>query len=379
MFITNPSDVVNRKSVSVPKVELTGVVHFYAAFDWGEEVDLAMAQQLVRFERYPLPRRRRTPSSIAYSPIPLQSVIGPVTVHLPELGSMAAAAEATIFDFAAVSVALRIPFQMPGDCLRRLASHLSDPTALVQAARSVLEPLYQQLLPAIHRPRWSDFSEEYFVFEIPPCPSVPAPAVLLDEYAGWLAGLVRLDSDLLSAEEIQESLRLRLGYSLDDLFVADWAAAVLVDRDCDETLEIIEFANLQLLEFRDIDSRLDHRLATAYGLIRQVAGSWLPFWRTHTRPLRALGEMKVEANTVFERTSNVLKLVGDQYLARIYRLIATRFHLEEWQRSVERSLSVVESVYRVLSDQAATWRLEFLEIVVVLLIGFEVVMAFVRH
>jgi hypothetical protein len=217
------------------------------------------------------------------------------------------------------------------------------------------------------------------VFEIPPCPSVPAPAVLLDEYAGWLAGLVRLDSDLLSAEEIQESLRLRLGYSLDDLFVADWAAAVLVDRDCDETLEIIEFANLQLLEFRDIDSRLDHRLATAYGLIRQVAGSWLPFWRTHTRPLRALGEMKVEANTVFERTSNVLKLVGDQYLARIYRLIATRFHLEEWQRSVERSLSVVESVYRVLSDQAATWRLEFLEIVVVLLIGFEVVMAFVRH
>ena len=32
--------------------------------------------------------------------------------------------------------------------------------------------------------------------------------------------------------------------------------AVLVDRECDETLQTIEFANLQLLEFRHIDNRL---------------------------------------------------------------------------------------------------------------------------
>jgi hypothetical protein len=362
-----------------PSAVVCGTLHFYTAFDWGDEVDLVQAQHLVAAERYPLPRRRRTPSSIAYRPLPLQSVLEPVSIELPELGISCAAAEATVFDFAAVSVALRIPFQLPADGLLRLAAHLADPADLVRTARESLEPLHRRLLPAIHAPRWSDFDEEYFVFEIPPNDALPTPNVLMNEHAGWLAGLARLEADPLSDDEVEESLRLRLSYSPNDLFLADWAAAVLLDRDCSETLEIIEFANLQLLEFRDIDQRLDDRVAAAYGQIRRVAGSWLPFWRLHTRPLRALGEMKVEANTVFERTSNVLKLVGDQYLARVYRLLATRFHLEEWQRSVERSLTVVEGVYQVLSDQSATWRTEFLELIVILLIGIEIILAFVHR
>jgi hypothetical protein len=371
-------EVGSNRNMESP-IELSGTLHFFAAFDWGEEVNLDQAQKLVRLERYPLPRRRRTPSSIAYRPLPLQSLIGKVPVELPELGKLESAAEATVFDFAAVSVALRIPFRLSADCLRSLASHLADPAPLVKAARAAVETLHRELLPAITAPRWNDFSEEYFVFEIPPAPQVPAPSVLLGEHAGWLAGLVRLEAEALSSEEIQEATRLHLRYGTDDLLVADWAASVLVDRDCDETLEVIEFANLQLLEFRDIDSRLDDRLAAAYGLIRNLAGSWLPFWKSHTRSLRALGEMKVEANTVFERTSNVLKLVGDQYLARVYRLLSTRYHLDEWERSVERSLAVVESVYQVLAQQAGAWRMEFLELIVIFLIGLEIVMAFLRH
>jgi hypothetical protein len=172
---------------------------------------------------------------------------------------------------------------------------------------------------------------------------------------------------------------LSLSYRPDDLFVADWAAAVLIDSDCDETLQVIEFANLQLLEFREIDTRLDDRLTAAYGFIHSLARSWLPFWRFHTRQVRALGELKVEANSVFERTGNALKLVGDQYLARAYRLLATRFHLDAWEQSIKRSLDVLESVYRAVSDQAASYRAEFLEAVIVVLIIFEIGMALLTH
>ena len=69
---------------------------------------------------------------------------------------------------------------------------------------------------------------------------------------------------------------------------------------------------------------------------------------------------------LFERTGNVLKLVGDPYLARVYRLLDTRFHLDTWEKSIQRKLEVAEGVYQVVSDQAAAFRLEFLEIVVVL-------------
>ena len=97
------------------------------------------------------------------------------------------------------------------------------------------------------------------------------------------------------------------------------------------------------------------------------------------QPLRRLGELKVEANGLFERTGNVLKLVGDQYLARVYRLVADRFHLTEWEESIQRKLEVAEGVYQVFSDQAATNRTEFLEIIVIFLIFFEILLALFRH
>jgi hypothetical protein len=170
------------------------------------------------------------------------------------------------------------------------------------------------------------------------------------------------------------ALRLHLCYGPDDVFVPDWAAAVLVDRDCDQTLEIVEFANLQLLELRFIDNRLDDRLAAAARLIHPLTRTWLPVWRTHARPLRALGDLKIEANDLFERTGNVLKLVGDQYLARVYRLLAERFHLDSWGQSIERKLDVVESIFRVLAEQASTYREELLELTIILLIALDIVL-----
>jgi hypothetical protein len=359
---------------------VSGTLHVHVAFDWGEEIHLQRARRLVPAETRVLPRRRRTPSSFTYRPAPLRFQMASVPLDLPEIGAVPAAAEATIFDFAAVSLALRVPFRLPAAALTRLAGWLAEPGPLVQAARAALEPLHQKLLPAIQQPLWKDdLSEEFIVFQLPPSDALPPPAQLLTTHAGWLAGLVHLEAEPLSAEEIAEALRLHLSYGTADLFVPDWAAAVLLDQDCDETLQTLEFANLQLLEFRHIDDRLDGRLAEVYALIHPLVRSWLPFWRSHSRPLRALGELKVEANDLFERTGNVLKLIGDQYLARVYRLLAARFHLEEWEHSIQRKLDVIEGVYRVVSDQADHLRTEFLEIVVIILILTEILVAVFRH
>ncbi|HKD38180.1 MAG TPA: hypothetical protein VKB78_15310, partial [Pirellulales bacterium] len=202
---------------------------------------------------------------------------------------------------------------------------------------------------------------------------------LLERHSPWVAGLARLETDLLSVDEIAAALHSFISYSPQDLLVPEWSAALLIDRDAGETLQTIEFANVQLLEFRFIDKLLDDRLADAYRLIHPLAKSWLPFWRMQTQPLRGLGELRIHANSLFERTGNALKLVGDQYLARVYRILAARFHLDEWERSIQRSLEVVEGVYRVLSDQAATYRTELLEIVVIVLIVFEILTAFLKH
>jgi hypothetical protein len=364
---------------SAPGTILTGALHVYVAFDWGDEVDLERARQLVPAEVQALPRRKRTPSSFEYRPLPLRIQLPPVEVTWPELGTVRSPAEVTMFDFGAVSFALELPFQLPPAGLNRLAEWLATPAPLIEVARTALKPLNQKLLPAIQDANWKeDLSEEYFVFHLPPSEWL-SPDRLLNENCDWLARILRVENTPLSHEEVTEALRLHLRYSPSDLFIPDWAAAVLVDQDCEETLQTIEFTNLQLLEFRHIDDRLDDNLKAAYGLIHKLTQSALPFWRSHARRMRKVGELKAEANDLFERAGNVLKLVGDQYLARVYRQLATRFHLTEWEHSIQRKLEVIEGIYQMLSDQAATYRGEVLEIVVVVLILTEIALALIYH
>jgi hypothetical protein len=364
---------------------LGGVLHVYVAFDWGEEIDLERARRLVQGAAVDLLRRPRTPSSFTYRPPPLRFPLAAATLELPSVGPLAvASAVATVFDFAAVSVALRLPFQLSQADLGRLAGSMTDPTVaaeFIRVARAAVAPLYQTLLPAIRHAEWQDnLWEEYFVFQLPPGQAL-TPEALLGPLAGWLAGLLRLDDLPLSDGEVAEALRLALRYGPNDVFVPDWAAAVLLDveQESVETLQTVELANLQLLEYRFIDNRLDDDVAQAYRQMQRASQRRLPFLGRHEAALRVVGVLKVEATDLFERTGNVLKLIGDQYLARVYRLLATRFHLREWQTSIERKLDVIEGVYQVIADQSATFRTEFLEVIVILLIALELILAVLRR
>src|SRR5262249_6797197 len=164
-----------------------------------------------------------------------------------------------------------------------------------------------------------------------------------------------------------------------DLVTLDWAAGFLADRDCADTLQVIEFANVQLLEFRHIDDRLDDRLEAAYRLIRPSRErSASSLWRSHGAAGRRVRGPEVEATSLFERADNALKLIGDQYLSRVYDLASTRFHLREWQQSIRRKLDTVGDVYDLLVQQSGGQRMEALEIIVVVLIALEIVLALLR-
>lgn len=354
----------------------TGALHLFVAFDWGDQIDLDRARGLCASEEHALPRKPRTPSSIAYCPPPLRAKRPPTTFTVASIGTVSADVDVTIFDFGAVSVALHVPLNASATTLAEFAGSLADSKPLIDAVRAAVEPLFAVLKPAIHHPHWSSIEEEYFVFQFS---SSTESAVddLLETRRPWLAGLVRLERNAMSDGEVAESLKHRINYTPRDLFVPDWAAAVVIDDDCDELLDVIAFANVQLLEFRHIDARLAQRLNDSYGLLHQLARSWLPFWRTHARTLRAVGELKIEANVMLERSGSTLKLVGDPYIARAYHLLATRLHLDDWGQNVRQSLSVLEGTYQVLSNQTAIYRAEVLEIAIVLLILFEIVVSLV--
>jgi hypothetical protein len=354
-------------------------IHLSFAFDIGFEIDLERARALLPAGAGMLPRRRRTPESIQYRPAPLRTAIDPKGLTLPGAGMEDAPtphADLTVFDFGAIALTAQFPVRMTAAELTEVAAELSDIAPYSATARRIAAPWIERIRPAVYGFEISDLAEEYVVFQMNDVRSG-----WLDEHAAWIAGLVRLDAGPLSRDEVAEAIRLNLSYTPDDLVTLDWAAGFVADRDCADTLQVIEFANVQLLEFRHIDDRLDDRLEAAYRLIRPpVQRRWtLAAWRPHGAAVRSVRELEIEATSLFERADNNLKLIGDQYLARVFELASSRFHLRDWEQSIRRKLDTVGDVFDLLIEQAGSTRTEVLEIIVIVLIATEIILALLRH
>src|SRR5260370_12250530 len=116
----------------------SGILHAFVAFDWGEEVDLEKARQLVPAELHALPRKSRTPPSIAYQSPPLRFGLPAISLTLPAVEAVHAAADLMLFDFGAASLAVQIPFRIAASELSRLAGALPDPAGILAAARTAV-------------------------------------------------------------------------------------------------------------------------------------------------------------------------------------------------------------------------------------------------
>lgn len=368
---------MSASSTNLP--EIHGEVYVNVAMDWGDEIDLPCAARLAPSQEQELARRTRTPASFGYRPAPLRFPLGTATIEHAGSSPFVARIESSVFDFGGVN--LRVVVQAPssGESLRRFAGDQGLLQAIIRTAQAAATPLYETLRPAIKDARREELAEEYVVFRFDP-KSLPTAESLLKDHAAWLSGLLRLEPNELSAEQMADAIERRVSYAPGDLVIVDWAAAVVVDHDCEETLQTLEFANLQLLEFRLIDRRLDDSLNQAYKVIHSLTGRrrFLP-GRSQDLPLRVLGDIKIETESLFERAGNALKLVGDQYLAKVYRLVAVRLHLDEWSQSIHNSLDVVESVYQILSDQASAGRIELMESIVIALIAVEIIISIFGH
>ena len=80
--------------------------------------------------------------------------------------------------------------------------------------------------------------------------------------------------------------------------------------------------------------------------------------QSQSEAARSVRELEVEATSLFERTDNALKLIGDQYLSRVFGLASARFHLDEWQQSIRRKLETVGDVADLLVEQGTSRRME---------------------
>ena len=364
-----------------PELVLHGDARFMAAFDVGVSIDLDRASQLVadaaraglRGNFAAKPR----PAAFEFEPLPLRLHEPPPPAEADGL-AITEPVEITLYDFGAVSVLYRIPIEGSIASLRERMPAIVEPAALLADARRRVERLVaERIAPAIDRPAISDDVEDYLVLVVAP----PTPAFSSDSIDRHdLATLLRAETETLSEEEIRDALAESLRYAADDLVVVDWRAAIVLDRAPEPAVEVLEFLNVQFLEFRHLDRQLDLALAQAYETLRGPGGfagrglGWR--WSAASRDWKRLARLQVDAALLYESVQNALKLVGDQYLARLMSAAGRRFHLPRWESSILRKIEVLESIYAKVNDAQAHRRAEILEWIIIALIAFEVVFGF---
>jgi hypothetical protein len=355
-----------------------GVCHALFAYEAGFSIDLDRAQEHITTlkERASIRHKRRTPSYFEYRPPPLRVMLEgqPVAVGRRQT---ATSVDALVYDFGAISVRYAIELDGGFDELIALSEALYENERLLEDSRRRVERIVADIEPAIARPRIASFVEPYAIFQIEELATPVSPATLLANGALELAQLLRSERTPLSREEVADALAHRISFRPDDLALIDWDAALVFDCDAEDIRDVLEFANVELLEMRYLDQRLDDSLDEAYEALSRQAwrGFWIP--GAFRADLRRIGRLQVDSALLFEGVNNALKLLGDQYLARVYRLVSERFHLAEWDASILRKLETLESIYQKMSDFSSTRRMEVLEWVIIVLIAASIVLPFV--
>ena len=85
--------------------------------------------------------------------------------------------------------------------------------------------------------------------------------------------------------------------------------------------------------------------------------------------------LEADNAVLHDSIDNASKLLGDDYLARLYRTAAERFHFDEWDASIERKLGVLHGIYAKLEDVAGRRRAEVLEWLIIALIAVEILLS----
>ena len=353
----------------------SGLVAAFYLFDVAEAIDLAAVPALMPAQTSVarLAPKPATPAYLQYQAPPL--LIDGEALHAPELDGFRVRVK--LFEYGVVSFALTRPFSGSWAELGEVGQRLLGTGSLDKQAEQLCGQVVDRLRPALDHARGTVLTEDYVVFGAHALDERLGADALLATHGDDVARLLRGERDVLSTQERDEVLRHRISYLADDLVVPTWNAAFVYDTEAgtQAALEIFEFANSQLLEFRYYDTRLDSELKRIYQDLQRPRWSDA-FGRRYISAATQLHALFIEVNELTDRTENALKLVGDVYAARLYGLVGARLGLAQWKQNVADKLKTLDDIYRFSVEQTQMTRGHFLELTIIAILVLELVLFF---
>jgi len=381
MLETSQTKTVDHKLSPATVSRYTGEVVYIYAFDVAydtmrQPIREVLGQPVAQFS---VDTSKRSPKqSFFYKP---QMVRLPPMDRIGPHGPVRVDRTIKLLPVGAISISVRVPFAVNrAEDLVVFHDLQFSNGSLHDEVRRLAEEVVSELKTFFVRPHPQLLEEEaYTVFCIAsPLMTADGTRVSADgwfqEHRREVAALLTQepDSGRLSRQEADESTRWHLSYYEDDVVVIDWDAALLIDepQDFDETLYIMELANMQLAELEAYDRILDNALERSYRDLGERP------MRSRSDILRELREIRIDMERLSDELSNITKFFGDWHLARIYEKLSARFHLAEWHRTIDGKLKTLADLYQLLKHDQTNRVMVWLEASIVLLFIIDLVVLF---
>ena len=359
----------------MPAITSATITAFYL-FDVAEQIDLAALRAAIGggASNARLTTKSAAPSYLQYAIPPV--VVDGDALDIADVDGFKLRVK--FFDYGVLSLGLSQPFAGEWADLLNLSQTYVENAELERRAETIARQVAERFAAALKIARTTFLSEDYLVVAVTGFATPTTADALIAERGEQIASLVRGERQALSRQEREDVLGHRLSYLADDLVVPTWNAAFVYDTEpgVQAALEIFEFANSQLLEFRSYDELLDDELTRIYATLQQPR-RW-PFLRGrgYIAATHHLHALFIDVNEITERTENALKMVGDIYSARLFHLTAARLGLVTWKASVKDKLDTLDDIYRFAVEQIAIARGHFLELTIIAILVLELVLFF---
>jgi hypothetical protein len=360
-------------------VVTAGSVTAMRLFDVANAIDLARAEVLWSLQAGTGGRTRLSgtpPKAVSFGDPPLDLTLPGVTLEVGGT-TLEATVAARLYVFGVVTLAVRVPANaLPWSDFAGLVNEI-DIAIGPEAAAPLWPKLLDQLRGAVgaawDRPSSSALEEDYLVATVHAFSEpIEAPALGTDiDLVPLLSGEHRRLADGARAD----LLGRRFSYYTDDLVVLTWDRAFIYEprRDTD-VADVIEVANAQLLEMRYYDELLDDELPRMYDLV-EATRRWSFAPRRFAKLARRLYALVAEVTELTEKVDNALQVTEDVYLARVYTAALDLFRVKLVSAAVDRKLSIIRDTYQALYDESASARAGLMELLILILILVEVVLA----
>jgi hypothetical protein len=351
---------------------LSGSISILFLYDVSEEIGLDQLRSLLNAATLEQVMKHAAAEQFFFQRPPVIEPYQPLTLGNHERVNV----QLKYYDYGVVSVAFEVPFAGGWQELINLSSRWMSGSEFERQASRIAHERLERAAPAFVKPYSDWLSEDYFVFKLKEIAGARSADQLVAEHGQEIAQIVRGEKEKLSRNEYTEVLQSALSYYPNDLAVIGWNAAFIYDSapEAETSLQLLEYANSQLLEFRRYDELMSRELAKHYRSLGR-SNRFLDRWRTSREASRLLSVL-LEVTELTERVDNAIKFLSDMFSARFYRLAATKIGVPDYRNLVMQKLKTAEDLHTFLIDEFHQGRAFVLELMVVIILIIELVYAF---